>query len=148
MIIKVLRTTEEFRSAKFAHEIQIYQVFSAYPPPVRVPRLVHTDFQTVLAVEHLPGSVIDTERYLARALSETALDVLLRAVTGFARWSPPAGGVLTPVLNYPDRVEREHRLGWLTRPGGYGCGRSIGHSESTAVIRQLSATQSARSVSM
>ncbi|MEV0052480.1 phosphotransferase [Saccharopolyspora shandongensis] len=113
VIIKVLRTDEVFWRAKFAHEIRLYLVFSAHPPPVRVPRLVHTDSRAVLVVEHLAGTVVDTDRYSAHPWPETTLDGVLEAVTGFARWNPPAGA-LGPVFDYPARLDRYHRLGFFT----------------------------------
>jgi hypothetical protein len=63
VVIKALRTDEEFWQAKFAHEIRLYQAFTDIPPPVRIPRLVHSDGQRVLVIEHIPGHVVDVERY-------------------------------------------------------------------------------------
>jgi len=36
-MIKTLRTDEEFRKARFVHEIRLYQAFTANPPLVRCP---------------------------------------------------------------------------------------------------------------
>ena len=67
VVIKVLRTGEEFWQARFDHEIRLYQAFTANPPPVRVrvrvPKLVHTDGHRVLVIEHIPGHPVDVERY-------------------------------------------------------------------------------------
>jgi hypothetical protein len=51
VVIKALRTDEEFWQAKFTHEIRLYQTFTENPPPVRVPMLVHTDGRSVLVIE-------------------------------------------------------------------------------------------------
>jgi hypothetical protein len=112
VVIKALRTGEEFWQAKFAHEIRLYQAFTDTPPPVRIPRLVHTDGQRVLVIEHIPGHVVDVERYPDQPVPPAALDAVLGTVTAFARWSPPTG-VLAPVFDYPDRVERYHRAGFF-----------------------------------
>jgi muconolactone delta-isomerase len=112
VLIKALRTDEQFWRAKFAHEIRLYQAFTEHPPPVRVPMLVHTDGHTVLVIEHIPGHVVDAERYPEQPLDTTALDAVLDTVTAFAQWSPPTG-VLAPVFDYPDRVERYHRAGFF-----------------------------------
>lgn len=112
VVIKVLRTQDEFWRARFAHEIRLYQAFTENPPPVRVPRLLHTDGHAVLVTEHIPGHVVDTERYPEHPLAAAALDAVLEAVTAFAQWSPPPG-VLEPVFDYPDRVERYHRAGFF-----------------------------------
>jgi Phosphotransferase enzyme family len=112
VVIKALRTDEAFWQAKFAHEIRLYQAFADTPPPVRIPLLVHTDGQRVLVIEHIPGHVVDVERYPDHPLSAAALDAVLATVTAFARWSPPTG-VLAPVFDYPDRVERYHRAGFF-----------------------------------
>lgn len=112
VVIKALRTDEEFWQAKFTHEIRLYQAFTDNPPPVRVPRLVHTDGQAVLVIEHIPGHPVDAERYPELPLPAATLDTVLDTVTAFAQWRPPPG-VLAPVFDYPDRVERYHRAGFF-----------------------------------
>jgi hypothetical protein len=108
VVIKVLRTNEEFWHTTFAHEIQLYQALTENPPPVRVPTLLHTDRHAVLITQHIPGCVVDTERSPEHPLPATLLNAVLKAATGFAQWSPPPG-VLEPVFDYPDRVERYYR---------------------------------------
>lgn len=110
VVIKALRTDEEFWRAKFAHEIGIYQAFAAFPPSIRVPELVYTDGCSVLVIEHLSGTVLDTERYPEHPVDTDTLDAALETVTGLSRWNPPAG-TLTPVFDYGDRVERYHATG-------------------------------------
>lgn len=112
VVIKVLRTTEEFWRVKFAHEIRLYQAFTGSPPPVRVPRLVHTDGHGVLVTERIPGHPVHTERYPDRPLDAATVNAVLTTVTAFARWNPPSG-VLAQVFDYPDRVERYHRSGFF-----------------------------------
>ncbi len=110
VVIKALRTDEEFWQAKFAHEIRLYKAFTENPPPVRVPMLVHTDGHRVLVIEHIPGHPVDAERYPEQPLTAATLDAVLDTVTAFAQWTPPPG-VLAPVFDYPHRVERYHRAG-------------------------------------
>jgi hypothetical protein len=110
VVIKVLRTSDEFWRTKFDHEISLYQAFAKNPPPVRVPELIHTDGHQVLVIEHIPGHPIDNERYPQRPLAPPAVDTVLNTLIAFTRWTPP-GGVLAPVFDYRGRVERNHRAG-------------------------------------
>jgi hypothetical protein len=112
VVIKALRTDEEFWQAKFTHEIRLYQAFTENPPPVQVPALVHTDGCRVLVIEHIPGRPVDTERHPEQPLEPATLDTVLDTVTAFAGWTPPPG-VLAPVFDYSDRVERYHRAGFF-----------------------------------
>ncbi|MCK9932720.1 phosphotransferase [Frankia sp. Mgl5] len=112
VVIKALRGGEEFWQARFIHEIRLYQAFAENLPPVRVPNLVHTDGRSVLIIERIPGHPVDVERYPPRPLSAATLDAVLDTVTTFAQWAPPPG-VLAPVFDYPDRVERYHRAGFF-----------------------------------
>ncbi|WP_069162961.1 phosphotransferase [Nocardia altamirensis] len=109
-VIKVCLTDETFWHNKFDHEIGIYRAFAACPPPVRVPELVHAANGRVLVIEHIPGRVVDTERYPAGPLTPAALKATLNTLLGFGAWNPPPGA-LSAVFDYPDRVERYHRIG-------------------------------------
>jgi hypothetical protein len=108
VVIKALRTGEEFWQAKFDHEIRLYLAFTQNPPPVRVP----TDGHRVLVIENIPGHPVDAERYPEQALPATTLDAVLDTITTFSLWAPPPG-VRAPVFDYPDRVERYHRAGFF-----------------------------------
>jgi hypothetical protein len=66
----------------------------------------------VLVVEHVPGHVVDAERYPEQPLPAATLDAVLDTVTAFATWTPREG-MLAPVFDYPDRVERYHRAGFF-----------------------------------
>ncbi len=112
VVIKVLRTHEERWQARFTHEILLYQAFSEHPPPVRVPALVHTDGHGVLVVEHIPGQPVDAERYPERPVPAATLAAVLDTVTAVAGWTPPTG-LLAPVFDYADRVERYHQAGFF-----------------------------------
>jgi Phosphotransferase enzyme family len=113
VVIKVLRTDEEFWQAKFDHEIRIYRALAERPPPVRVPELLHTDGHRVLVIEYVPGDPVDTERYPSAPLPESVLDAVLDTVSGFGGWSPPPGA-LAPVFIYPARLRRYHAAGFFT----------------------------------
>jgi hypothetical protein len=112
VVIKALRTGEEFWRAKFAREIAVYLAFAVSPPSARVPRLLHTDGHSVLVIEQIPGHPLSGDRYPARPLDGPAVGAAMSALTSFGRWNPPPG-VLTPVFDYPDRIERYHRGGFL-----------------------------------
>ncbi len=113
VVIKTLRTGEEFWQARFDREIRLYQAFAENPPPVRVPELLHTDGHRILIIEHIPGRPVDAERYPDQPLPATIVNAVLDTVTAFTQWTPPPG-VLAPVFDYPDRVERYHRAGFFT----------------------------------
>jgi aminoglycoside phosphotransferase (APT) family kinase protein len=112
VVIKALRTGDPFWVAKFAREIGVYQAFATTPPPVRVPRLVHTDGHTVLVLEYISGRPLDRERYPGTPVPAAILGAALTTVSAFGRWCPPPG-VLAPVFDYPDRIARYHRAGFL-----------------------------------
>lgn len=107
-VIKVCLTDETFWHNKFDHEIGIYRAFAACPPPVRVPELIHAANGRVIVIEHIPGRVMDTERYPTG--TPAALDATLNTLLGFGAWNPPPRA-LCAVFDYPDRVERYHRIG-------------------------------------
>lgn len=109
-VIKVCLTDETFWHNKFDYEIGIYRAFAACPPPVRVPELIHAANGRVIVIEHIPGLVVDTERYPTGPVTPAALDATLNTLLGFDAWNPPPGA-LSAVFDYPDRVERYHRIG-------------------------------------
>lgn len=110
VVIKMCLTDETFWHTKFDHEIGIYRTFEACPPPVRVPELIHATNGRVIVIEHIPGQVVDVERYPTGPIAPTALDATLNTLLGFGAWNPPPGE-LSAVFDYPDRVERYHRIG-------------------------------------
>ncbi|RJO73330.1 aminoglycoside phosphotransferase [Nocardia panacis] len=110
-VIKACRTDEPFWRDKITHEIGIYRAFTACPPPVRVPELIHAE-TGVMVLEYIPGQVVDTERYPTRPLDPTALNTILTTVVNFGTWNPPPK-TLAPVFDYPDRVRRYHRAGFF-----------------------------------
>jgi hypothetical protein len=112
VVIKALRTDEEFWQTKFIHEIRLYQAFTENPPPVRVPLLVHTDGHRVLVIEYISGHPVDPERYPNQPLLAATLDTVLDTIMAFADWDPTPG-VLAPVFDYSDRVDRYHRAGFF-----------------------------------
>jgi hypothetical protein len=114
VVIKALRTGEEFWQAKFDHEIRLHQAFTQNPPPVRVPTLVHTDGHRALVIEHIPGHPVDAECYPEQPLPATTLDAVLDTITTFALWTPPCAGagvrLPRPRRALPPRgVLRRHR---------------------------------------
>ncbi|MDA8369527.1 MAG: phosphotransferase [Nocardiopsaceae bacterium] len=115
VVVKALRTDEYFWQAKFGHEVGLYQAFQATPPPVRVPRLLHTDGHTVLVIEHIPGRPVDNERYPETPPPTGVVDTVLTTVSAFHQWQPPAG-TLAAVFDYPDRIARYHHAGFFDGP--------------------------------
>ncbi|WP_084495821.1 phosphotransferase [Nocardia shimofusensis] len=109
-VIKVCSTDETFWQDKLEHEIGIYRAFASCPPPVRVPELIHAAHGRGIVIEHIPGRVVHTERYPSGQIAPAVLDTILYTLLGFGAWNPPAEA-LSPVFDYPGRVERYHRIG-------------------------------------
>lgn len=112
VVIKLLRSTDPTSTARFTHEITVYRVMRDWPPPARVPELLHTDGRRVLVVGQLNGHVAADARQPERALTGRTADVMLDAVQAFARWQPPHEA-LQDTFGYRDRVDGYHRAGWF-----------------------------------
>lgn len=109
-VIKARLTDKPFWRNTFEHEVDIYRAFAACPPPVRVPELIHAARGRVIVIEHIPGRVVDAERYPSGLIAPAVHDTILNTLLGFGAWNPPAG-TLPPAFDYPARVERYHRIG-------------------------------------
>ena len=113
VVVKLLLDSGEFWQTRWQHEIAVYRAFEREPPPVRVPALIHTDGMRLLVLERLDGQPLDTERYPGRLLTEAEIGSCLGAIRRLSAWRP-ASGQFAPVWDYPDRVSRYHRAGYLT----------------------------------
>ena len=95
--------------------------------------LVHTDGHSVLVCEHIPGQVVDAERYPEHPLEEATLDAVLDTVSAFAQarfvsagWpcSSPSGKrsgcACTPSGDPAMRIALVHRDLHATTRGGIG----------------------------
>jgi aminoglycoside phosphotransferase (APT) family kinase protein len=112
VVVKMSVDADPLWRLRQRHEIGVYLIFAEHPPPVRVPRLVHTDGERVVVIERLEGTPLDTGRYPERPLTEREL----HATTGLVRmlhdwWPLPPGFV--PVFTYRDRIARYHAAGYL-----------------------------------
>jgi serine/threonine protein kinase len=112
-VIKMLTTDDDFWTAKFLHEIAMYRAFTESPPPVRVPALLHTDGHRVLVLEHIPGPSVAADRYPDTPIHSKVVNTVLDTVTAFTAWNPTLG-VLVPVWDYAERIERYTANGFLT----------------------------------
>ncbi|MGH8877706.1 MAG: phosphotransferase [Stackebrandtia sp.] len=113
VVVKLLLDDGGFWATKWRHEIDVYRTFADNPPPVRVPRLVHTDGQRLLVLERLDARPLDTDRYPRRRLTDNDIDVVIATLHELAAWRPPAE-TFAPVFDYPDRVRRYHTAGYLS----------------------------------
>ncbi|MFF0488813.1 phosphotransferase [Nocardia sp. NPDC004068] len=113
VVIKLLLDPEPFWTAKWQHELRVYQLFRHTPPPVRTPELLYTDHQRLVVLSRLDGAPLDSERYPTRTLSSTEIDAILAAIAAFNHWRPPAGA-LDVIFDYPDRFRRYHAAGYLS----------------------------------
>lgn len=69
-----------------AREIAIYRAFAEMPPPVRVPRLIAADDDT-LVIERLPGGAIARRRRPAAELARDVVGQILATFDAFAHWT-------------------------------------------------------------
>lgn len=112
VVVKLLLDDSEFWAAKWRHEIGVYRAFEQTPPPVRAPRLVHTD-DGLLVLERIDAQPVDSERYPPRRLTDTQVELVTATLRRLNAWQPPAGR-FARIFDYPDRVRRYHAAGYLT----------------------------------
>jgi len=108
-IAKQLTDTAELWRGHFRQEIAAYQIFTATPPPFRVPRLLFTDPDSaaLLIVERIDGPPLATARYPAAALDAASRRSVLEAAQLTRRWRPPPASF--PAAEYPERIARYQR---------------------------------------
>jgi aminoglycoside phosphotransferase (APT) family kinase protein len=94
------------------HEIGVYQVFARHPPPVRVPRLVHTDGHRIVVMERLEGTTLGSGRY-PRVLTAAEVRAAVSLVGRLHGWQPLPDG-FRPVFAYHARIARYHAAGYFT----------------------------------
>ena len=112
VVIKVLPERDPSWRHRQRHEIGVYQVFANNPPPVRVPRLVHTDGQRIVVMERLEGTTLGTGRY-PRALTGQEVEAAVALVSRLHAWQPLPDG-FRPVFAYHQRIVRYHATGYFT----------------------------------
>jgi len=113
VVVKLLLGGDEFWQAKWRHEIEVYRTFAEEPPPVPVPRLLHTDGARVLVLERLDARPLATARYPDQTLAQADIEPVLATIGRFNAWQPPPGR-FHAVFDYPDRISRYHTAGYLT----------------------------------
>ena len=111
VIIKVLADGDPGWRHRQRHEIGVYQVFDKHPPPVRVPRLVHTDGQRIVVMERLEGATLGTGRY-PRVLTGPEVLAAATLVGRLHTWQPLPDG-FRPVFAYQTRIARYHAAGYF-----------------------------------
>ena len=112
VVIKVLADGDPSWRHRQRHEIGVYQIFAEHPPPVRVPRLVHTDGHRIVVMERLEGTTLGTGRY-PRVLTGPEVRAAVRLVGRLHGWQPLPDG-FRPVFAYPKRIARYHAAGYFT----------------------------------
>jgi hypothetical protein len=112
VVVKMSAGTDPLWRLRQRHEIGVYLIFAEYPPPVRVPRLVHTDGESIVVIERLAGTPLDTGRYVERPLTGQEVHATTDLVRALHDWWPLPGG-FGPVFAYPDRIARYHAAGYL-----------------------------------
>jgi hypothetical protein len=112
VVIKMSDDDDPLWRLRQRHEISVYRIFAEHPPPVRVPRLVCTDGESLVVIERLEGTPLGSGRYPGRSLTESEV----HATTGLVRmlhdWRPLPPG-FGPVFTYGDRIARYHAAGYL-----------------------------------
>ena len=112
VVIKVLPERDPSWRHRQRHEIGVYQIFAKNPPPVRVPRLVHTDGQRIVVMERLEGTTLGTGRY-PQALTGQEVEAAVALVSRLHAWQPLPDG-FRPVFAYHQRIVRYHATGYFT----------------------------------
>ncbi len=112
VIIKVLADGDPSWRHRQRHEIGVYQIFAKHPPPVRVPRLVHTDGQCIVVMERLDGATLGSGRY-PRVLTCEEVEAAAGVVGQLHDWQPLPDG-FRPVFAYHNRIVRYHAAGYFT----------------------------------
>jgi hypothetical protein len=118
VVIKMSADADPQWRMRQRHEIGVYLIFAEHPPPVRVPRLVCTDGESMVVIERLEGTPLDTGRYPERPLTEQEVYATTELVRMLHDWRPLPGG-FGPVFTYRDRIARYHAAGYL---GDSDCG--------------------------
>lgn len=103
--VKYLIDPDPFWAAKWRHELDVYEVFGDTTPPVRVPRLLHTDRDRLLVLEWVDASPLAVERYPQRELDTREVDAVLDCITALNEWTYPAVR-FSPTFDYSDRLAR------------------------------------------
>jgi aminoglycoside phosphotransferase (APT) family kinase protein len=111
VVIKVLADGDPSWRHRQRHEIGVYQIFAEHPPPVRVPRLVHTDGYRIVVMERLEGATLGTGRY-PRVLTAPEVRAAVRLVGRLHGWQPLPHG-FQPVFAYHKRIARYHAAGYF-----------------------------------
>ena len=112
VIIKVLADGDPGWRHRQRHEIGVYQIFAEHPPPVRVPRLVHTDGHRIVVMERLAGTTLGRGRY-PQVLTGPEVLAAVRLVGQLHDWQPLPDG-FRPVFAYHKRIARYHAAGYFT----------------------------------
>jgi phosphotransferase family enzyme len=112
VIIKVLADGDPSWRHRQRHEIAVYQIFAKHPPPMRIPRLVHTDGHRIVVMERLEGTTLGSGRY-PRVLTGPEVLAAAGLVGQLHRWQPLPDG-FRPVFVYHDRIVRYQAAGYFT----------------------------------
>ncbi|HEY2309438.1 MAG TPA: aminoglycoside phosphotransferase family protein [Streptosporangiaceae bacterium] len=112
VVIKVLADGDPGWRHRQRHEIGVYKIFAEHPPPVRVPRLVHTDGHRIVVMERLEGTTLGSGRY-PRVLTGREVSAAITLVGRLHGWQPPPDG-FRPVFAYHERIARYHAAGYFT----------------------------------
>jgi Phosphotransferase enzyme family len=111
--VKFLADPDPFWAGKLQHEINLYELFGATPPPVVVPRLLYTDHDRLLVLEWLDGHPLDSQRYPQRTLSGEETSAVLGCLTALSQWRFPSA-TFTATFDYSERLSRYHAWGYLS----------------------------------
>ena len=112
VVIKVQADGDPGWRHRQRHEIGVYKIFAEHPPPVRVPRLVHTDGHRIVVMERLEGTTLGSGRY-PRVLSAPEVLAAVTLVGRLHAWQPLPGG-FRQAFAYHQRITRYHAAGYFT----------------------------------
>lgn len=124
VVIKMQADADPLWRVRQRHEIGVYLIFAEHPPPVRIPRLVHTDGESIVVMERLEGTPLDIGRYPRRTLTEREVHATTSLVRRLHAWRPLPRG-FAPVFTYRDRIARYHAAGYFGDADRYALDRLV-----------------------
>ncbi|MEU7171540.1 phosphotransferase [Micromonospora tulbaghiae] len=110
VIVKLLGTRDPYWVGRRCHELRLYELFAAQPPPVAVPQALWSD-KHLTVLTQLPGRRLHDARHLTRDVSACTARQLLDTLDTLAAWMPTPG--LPAAIDYHGRIDAEHAAGLL-----------------------------------
>lgn len=115
VVIKLLTTTDPYWRLRRRHEVEVYRQFQTHPPPVRAPRLIYDDGDSLMLLTQLPGTRLHDHRHLDTELGTATVTAVLDALNLVPAWKP-ATALAAVIADYQGRIDAERAGGLLDAP--------------------------------